>query len=122
MNIKLDENIPATLKNILSQQGHQVKTTPDQKLEGYDDGTIWEIVQEEDRFFITQDLDFSDIRNYPPGSHSGLLLLRFRFPGREAMKTRVESAFSTENVEEWKGKFVVMTETKTRVHDQWPTD
>ena len=94
----------------------------DEKLTGKDDKTVWEAAQDENRFFITQDLDFSDLRNFPPGTHSGLLLLRFRFPGRKAIKKRVEKVFTTENIDNWTGNFIVMTETKIRIIDQFPTD
>jgi hypothetical protein len=121
LKIKLDENIPATLSEILPQQGHDVDTVADENLTGRDDRTVWEAAQTEKRFFITQDLDFSDLRDFPPNSHGGLLLLRFRFPGRKAIKKRVKAVFTTQNVENWPGKFIVMTETKTRVIGQLPS-
>ena len=35
MKIKLDENIPARLVNILSQFGHEIDTVPQEGLIGY---------------------------------------------------------------------------------------
>jgi hypothetical protein len=35
MKIKLDENIPARLANILSQFGHEIDTVPQEGLIGY---------------------------------------------------------------------------------------
>jgi hypothetical protein len=86
-----------------------------EKLIGRDDLIIWEAAQAADRFLITQDLDFSDIGRYEPGSHNGLLLLRLRMPGRIALAQRVHSIFQSEDVDSWKGCFVIATDLKIRV-------
>jgi predicted nuclease of predicted toxin-antitoxin system len=39
---------------------------------------VWEHVCADRRFFITLDLDFSDVRRYQPGTHPGILLIRPR--------------------------------------------
>jgi predicted nuclease of predicted toxin-antitoxin system len=43
------------------------------------DCEVWEAAQRDERFLITQDLDFSDVRRFVPGSHRGILLVRLRF-------------------------------------------
>ncbi len=58
---------------------------------------------------------FSDIRRYVPGTHYGLLLVRLRFPGRNALVERIRSLFQNERVEQWERCFVVATELKLRV-------
>jgi predicted nuclease of predicted toxin-antitoxin system len=115
MRIKIDENIPARVANILHQLGHETETVPQQGLTGQDDIRIWEAAQESGCFFITQDLDFSDIRQFAPGTHYGLMLVRLRSPGRNALVNRIQMLFQTESVENWKGCFVVTTEHKLRV-------
>jgi len=84
-------------------------------LAGRDDAEVWEAAQESERFLITQDLDFSDIRRFTPGTHHGLLLVRLRDPGRDALAQKVRTVFQTEAVENWNGCFVVATERKIRV-------
>lgn len=115
MNIKLDENMPHGLVRSLAEMGHQTDTVPQEGLSGRDDTIIWEATQKAGRFLITQDLDFSDIRRFIPGTHHGLLLVRLRDPGRKALIQRVRMLFETENVETWKGYFVVVTERKIRI-------
>ncbi len=115
MRIKLDENLPLRLTHILCQQGHETDTVPQEGLAGEDDAHVWQAAQTTGRFFITQDLDFSDVRRFVPGAHHGLLLVRLRDPGRNALVRRVRSLFQTENVEAWKQCFVVATEHKVRV-------
>ena len=82
MKIKLDENLPSQLVRFLTQLGHEADTVPDEGLAGQDDPFIWDGAQKAGRFLITQDMDFSDIRRFIPGTHHGLFLLRLRAPGR----------------------------------------
>jgi predicted nuclease of predicted toxin-antitoxin system len=121
MKIKLDENIPARLVNILSQFGHEIDTVPQEGLIGCSDNRIWEAAQNSKSFLITQDLDFSNTERFKPGNHFGILLIRFRAPGREALVRRIKNLFQDEDVERWKGCFVVITENKIRIrHPEKP--
>lgn len=80
MKIKLDENLPAVLAESLRNLGHDTQTTLDENLKGCDDSAIWCAAQSESRFLITQDLDFSDLRQFAPGTHAGILLVRLYEP------------------------------------------
>lgn len=115
MKVKLDENLPARLARALADLGHDTNTVPQEGLGGKDDATVWGAAQTAERFFITQDLNFADIRHFLPGSHRGLLLVRLRDPGRDALFQRVRALFQTEAVESWRGCFVVVTDHKIRV-------
>jgi predicted nuclease of predicted toxin-antitoxin system len=115
VKIKLDENLPERLVAELAWLGHDVDTVRSERLAGHSDDEVWKAAQGEGRFLITQDLDFSDMRRYTPGTHAGLLLLRLIQPGREALLTRVALLFKNESVEAWTGCLVVATEHKLRV-------
>jgi predicted nuclease of predicted toxin-antitoxin system len=115
MKIKLDENLPLRLAVLLRDLGHDAHTLHDESLIGDADRVIWEATQKESRFLITQDLDFSDLRQFAPGSHHGILLVRRRSPNRRNLVERVGKLFRKENVGEWAGCFVVATERKIRV-------
>jgi Uncharacterized protein conserved in bacteria len=99
MNIKLDENLPLQLAATLEQFGHDVHTTSSEGLTGRADLDIWRAAQAESRFLITQDLDFSDVRQFTPGSHAGVLLLRLRTPSRQNLIARVQYIFESGNVD-----------------------
>ncbi len=43
---------------------------------GWRDPDLWQAVQAENRFLITADKGFADLREHPPGTHGGVLLLR----------------------------------------------
>ena len=115
MKIKLDENLPVRLVRILSQLGHETDTVAHEGLAGQDDRPVWEAARGAGRFLITQDLDFSDIRRFTPGTHQGILLVRLREPGRNALVNRVRDVFQSEQVQDWSGSFVVVTEHKIRI-------
>ncbi len=115
MKIKLDENLPFDLASMLASSGHDVGTPHEEGLSGAPDDEVWEATQREERFFITQDLDFSDARRFAPGTHHGLLLVRLRQPSRRALSERVQEMFRSEDVGGWARCFVVATERKVRV-------
>jgi predicted nuclease of predicted toxin-antitoxin system len=64
MKIKIDENIPISLMPVLSGLGHVVDCVADEGLAGNVDAEVWLAAQSAERFFITQDLDFADLRKF----------------------------------------------------------
>ena len=101
MKIKLDENLPYCLKELLSDIGHDVDTVLSENLGGQSDTEIWYAAQREQRFLITQNIDFSDLKWFKPGTHYGILLLRLRDCGRDALFQNILTIFRNELVEEW---------------------
>jgi len=120
VKIELDENLPGILVSQLENLGHDVDTVPAEQLAGRDDETVWRAAQADGRFLITQDLDFSDLRRYQPGTHTGLLLIRLAQPGRLALTARLLTLFTFEPVDEWRGCVVVATDHKVRVRRPVP--
>lgn len=115
MKIKHDENLPARLVGELAKLGHDVDSVPHEGLTGGVDSDVWRAAQQESRFFVTQDLDFSDVRRFRPGAHAGLLLSRLRNPAREAVRQRLLQLFAVEPVETWAGCLVIATDSKLRI-------
>jgi predicted nuclease of predicted toxin-antitoxin system len=66
MRVKLDENIPVRLAGELSPLGHDVDTVASEGLKGKPDSDVWSAARREERFLITQDLDFSDVPSSSP--------------------------------------------------------
>jgi predicted nuclease of predicted toxin-antitoxin system len=115
MRIKLDENLPVGLSSPLRKLDHDVSTAHDEDLNGKPDSDIWQAAQREARVLITQDLDFSDLRTFVPGTHHGIVLVRLRSPSRRTLIERIVFVFSTESVEAWSGCFVIVSSRKIRV-------
>lgn len=115
MLIKLDENLPSRLVGALASLGHDIDTVSAEGLTSRPDGEVWDAARAAGRFLITQDLDFSDMRRFQPGTHPGILLVRLRNPGRNALFLKVKTLFENEAADNWSGCFVVATERKLRV-------
>jgi predicted nuclease of predicted toxin-antitoxin system len=76
VNIKLDENLSRHLKERLVPLGHNVSTVSEEGLLGKVDVEVSAAATGEDRMVFTLDLDFADLRKFPPGSHPGIILFR----------------------------------------------
>lgn len=74
MRVKLDENLPADLAELLRSANHDVVTLPEEELGGAKDPIVSAAVTQEDRLLMTFDLDFADIRKYPVGTHAGIVV------------------------------------------------
>ena len=115
MKLKLDENLPESLLGELTALRQDVDNVRLQGLAGESDPNVWRAAQSSGRFLITQDLDFSDIRKFAPGTHHGLMLVRLRVPGRRALAARITEGFRLEDFASWGRCFVLLTDHKLRV-------
>jgi predicted nuclease of predicted toxin-antitoxin system len=73
MKLKLDENLSRHLKPVLIGLGHDVLTAADENLLSHPDTKIAQAAKDEQRMFLTLDVEFADLRKYPPGSHPGVI-------------------------------------------------
>ena len=78
MRFKTDENLPQQAAELLRTAGFDAMSVYDQDLGGEIDGNLIEICGAEDRVMVTLDLDFADIRAYPPSQHQGIIVLRLK--------------------------------------------
>jgi len=76
MLVKVDEDLPKATVQMLRGGGYEALSVTEQGMGRYKDPALWRAVQSEERFLVTADKGFADIRFYPPGSHFGVLLLR----------------------------------------------
>jgi predicted nuclease of predicted toxin-antitoxin system len=74
--LKVDENLPNEIAELLNRHGCDALTVGDQGWKGMADDELWGRVQGEQRWLVTADKEFADLRRCPPGSHAGLILLR----------------------------------------------
>jgi predicted nuclease of predicted toxin-antitoxin system len=98
---------------VLREEGHDVfdiRGTPD---EGMEDDTLWQMIQREERLFITTDKGFTQFRNE---SHHGILIIRLRQPNRKKIHQRVMHAINQFKEKDWSGLLVVMRDA---VQSSW---
>jgi predicted nuclease of predicted toxin-antitoxin system len=115
VRLKLDENIAASAAVRLRAIGFDADTVMDEGLNGRPDDDIWRAAQAEERFLVTQDLDFSDARKFSAGTHHGILVVRLPDEDQWRMSDFLVGWFSVPDVRTWSGCFVVATPTKVRV-------
>jgi predicted nuclease of predicted toxin-antitoxin system len=76
MKRKLDENLSRPLKPVLIGLGHDVLTAADESLLSHPDTEVAACAAREGRILLSRDIEFADLRKYPPGSHPGIILFR----------------------------------------------
>jgi predicted nuclease of predicted toxin-antitoxin system len=82
MRAKLDENLPVEAAELLRTAGWECDTVDEEGLAGADDPIVAARCQAEARVLFTLDLDFADIRAYPPSEYVGIVVLRPVEPSR----------------------------------------
>ncbi|MGH9432693.1 MAG: DUF5615 family PIN-like protein [Terriglobia bacterium] len=90
MRLKLDENLPRSLKEKLRALEHDVRTVEDENLLSRPDTVVAGAAREEGRILLTLDVEFGDLRKYPPGNHPGIILFRPRSFGLMTVQRFVE--------------------------------
>ena len=76
MRFKVDENLHEDIVEALRSRGHDALSVHDQKMRGSSDARLGEAGRAEGRAIVSFDLDFANIRDYPPGDYPGLIVLR----------------------------------------------
>ncbi|MGJ3251134.1 MAG: DUF5615 family PIN-like protein [Elainellaceae cyanobacterium] len=76
MKFKIDENLPLEAVEMLQQADYDAIAIYDQGLNGESDQILSQVCQQENRILVTFDLDFADIRRYPPAQYPGIIVLR----------------------------------------------
>ena len=115
MKLKLDENISRHLKPVLENVNHDVLTVSDQGLLSQNDTTIGKAAKTEGRMLLTLDLEFGDLRKYPPGRHPGIILFRPRSFGPLAVNRFVEGFVRDTDLDQFSGCVVVVDPSRVRV-------
>ena len=82
MRAKLDENLPVEAAELLRTAGRECDSVYDEGLAGADDPDVAVACQAGARVLFTLNLDFADIRAYPPSEYVGIVVLRPAEPSR----------------------------------------
>lgn len=76
MRLKIDENLPREVTELLRHAGHDALSVLEQGLGGHADLDVAKVCAAEERGLVTLDVDFANVRRYPPSDHHGLIVLR----------------------------------------------
>ena len=115
MKFKIDENLPAEIGGVARAHGHEAHSVLEERLGGSPDDAVARVCREEDRVLITLDLDFADIRSYPPELSPGIIVLRLARLDREsvlALMPRILTLLETEPIRQ---RLWIVDEKRTRI-------
>lgn len=118
MKFKIDENLPLEIAELLRSAHHDAATVMDQGLRGADDCLIIDACLRQGRVLVTLDLDFADVRAYPPQEFPGFMVLRVRRQDKRHLITvfrRVIPLIEREWVEH---QLWIMEETRVRIRGE----
>lgn len=87
MRTKVDEDLPRAAVQMLRDRGYEAASAVEQGMGGWKDPALWQAVQAEQRFLVTTDKGFANVRVYTPGTHAGILLLR---PDQDGIRPVIE--------------------------------
>jgi len=119
VSLKLDENVPDLVSEILRAAGHDVALARDEQLAGASDDRLLEVAITEARALVTFDLDFSDIRRYEPAGTPGIIVLRLRNQSLPPVRRAALALGSLLSAEPLAGRLWIVGEDRLRI---WPAD
>jgi len=115
VKFKFDENLPSDLGALLRADGHDAHSVLDEDLRGTADPSIAKVCQDEQRILITLDLDFANIKNYPPQDYPGIIVLRLARQDRDtvlAIIPRILALLQTEPISQ---RLWIVDDNRTRI-------
>jgi len=112
---KFDENLPVEAADLFRAAGHDAMTVLEQTLGGHPDEEIANLCAKEQRALVTLDLGFSDIRSYPPGKYSGILVLRLKRQDKPHVLSVLKLLLSHFENEQLTGKLWIVNEQLVRI-------
>jgi predicted nuclease of predicted toxin-antitoxin system len=115
MLFKVDENLHDEIAELLRTRGHDSHTVHDEGLSGHSDLTLAERCRNESRVLITLDLDFADIRAYPPHSHAGIIVLRVGNQSRQHVLQVMEKVADRLSSSQPEGELWIVSEVGIRI-------
>jgi predicted nuclease of predicted toxin-antitoxin system len=115
MKLKLDENLSRHLKGILEKYKYDVSTAAEEGLLSKPDTLVAEAAGREGRILLTLDVEFADLRKYPPGQHPGVVLFRPKSFGPLSVNQFIERFFQTTDLNRLAGCVIVVDPQKVRI-------
>lgn len=115
MRIKVDEDLPNLVTLRLQDEGYDAVHVVEQNMGGWKDSQLWPAIQAEQRFLITADKGFANVRVYPAGSHAGVLLLRPDEDGIRPVVDLLERVLTNFDLTQLSGTVTVVTPRGVRI-------
>jgi predicted nuclease of predicted toxin-antitoxin system len=114
LRFKLDENMPRDAATQLATEGHDVTTVVEEGLGGENDPPVLNAATQESRILLTFDLDFANIRRYPPGTHAGIVVFRLQDQRWTTLKGPLGRTLAKGSLDDLAGGLAVVSEARIR--------
>ena len=116
MRFKFDENLPTEMALLFTEAGHDAVTVYDQRMNGAADPDLAAVCCNEDRILVTLDLDFTDIRAYPPEGYPGIVVIR---PSRQSRDHLLDLAHFLLNglTDSLRGQLWIVEDSRIRIRE-----
>ena len=118
MKFKVDENLPAEVVAELRAHTHDALSVESEGLAGKDDSVIAACVQGEARCLITLDLDFGDLRAYPPSDYHGIIVIRSKKQDKATVLSLVKKFVPLLAIESVAKKLWIVEEDRIRIRGE----
>jgi len=115
MRAKLDEKLPVEAAELLRTAGWECDSVYDEGLAGADDPDVAAACQAGARVLFTLDLDFADIRAYPPSEYVGIVVLRPTEPSRRQVLQLVSRVLPVLSAEWTEHRLWIVEPARVRV-------
>jgi predicted nuclease of predicted toxin-antitoxin system len=117
----VDEDLPRNLAELLRQRGHNAQDVRDVGLRGQADSRIFAYASQNELALVTADVEFAHIHKYPPGTHHGIVLLRFPSEAHaDVLRHVTVTALSLLEARDIAGNIVVVEPGQIRIHGSHP--
>jgi len=118
LKIAVDEDLPRQAVQLLREHGYDAASVIELRLGGWKDPQLWIAIQKDERFLVTADKGFGDIRTYPPGTHFGVLLLRPNEDGIRPVIELLEQVLNSYKLDDLVGTTTVATPRGIRMRKE----
>ena len=104
------------MASLFAEAGHDAVTILDQRMGGANDPDIAAICLSEGRILVTLDMDFTDIRDYPPHLYPGIVVLR---PSRQSRDYLLEigAGLLRELTTSLQGQLWIVEDSRLRIRE-----
>lgn len=117
----IDEDLPRLLSVYLQQKGNEAVHVTDVGLRAAPDHEIFVRAQERRAILISRDLGFSNILQYPPGSHYGIVVVRFPSEIRsQALVNELVERLAAIGEAEFAGALIILEPSQIRIRRKPP--
>ena len=115
MRFKTDENLPIEVAELLRQNQHDARSVPEQQMAGQTDVQVARVCRSESPALVTLDLDFSDIRHYPPQDYNGIIVLRPAVQNRSTLMRLMSQVLMLLAQEPLDGRLWIVDDHRVRI-------